>query len=239
MTPRVDKTAMVEIYNLMMSPELRKTPASYDYSRDKVLVSHDVGGIHFMFITIWPDGKTRDWMETDLRNVSPTVPVIVFTHDSPDVAAKHFVNPNGTHDINEIDQFENLLSDTFADTVKKKATIETPAIAEQKAWEAFVRKHPNITAYFHGDNNWNQFYDWTGPDNTVVLHTFRVDSPMKGHFSAVDETKLSFQIATIDTHSRTLTVREVLWNADPHHPESPVTWGGSTTVALSPRPAIH
>jgi hypothetical protein len=59
---------------------------------------------------------------------------------------------------------------------------------------------------------------------------------MKGHFSAADETRLSFQLATIDISSRTMTVREVLWNADPLHANAPVRWGASTTVALAPRP---
>src|SRR5262249_45665394 len=68
------------------------------------------------------------------------------------------------------------------------------------------------------------------------LHTFRVDSPLKGHFSGIDETKLSYQIATVDTAARTMTVREVLWNANPQNPNSPITWGASTTVALAPRP---
>jgi predicted MPP superfamily phosphohydrolase len=238
MTPRVDNTSIVEIYNLMMAPDPPKTPADYQYSKDKVLVSHDLGGIHFIFLTIWPDSKTREWLEHDLKTVDSTVPVIIFTHDAPDASSKHFTNPNGKHDINDTDKFENLLSDTFADKVDGIGKVETPPLAEQKAWEAFLRRHPNVTAYFHGDSNWNQFYDWTGPDHTVVLHTFRVDSPMKGHFSAVDETKLSFQIATIDTSSRTMTVREVLWDADPQHPAAPVTWGSSTTVALSPRPPM-
>jgi hypothetical protein len=57
---------------------------------------------------------------------------------------------------------------------------------------------------------------------------------MKGAISKDDETKLSFQIATIDTLSRSMTVREVLWNAHPGRPS--LTWGASTTVTLSPRP---
>ena len=190
-----------------------------------------------MFLTIWPDSKTPDWMENDLRAVSANMPVIIFTHDAPDASSKHFMNPNRKHDINT-DKFENLLSDTLADTVNSTRKIDTPPTVEQQQWEAFLRKHPNVTAYFHGDSNWNQFYDWIGPDHGVVLHTFRVDSPMKGHFSAVDETKLSFQIATVDMGSCTMTVREVLWNADPQNPAAPVVWGASTTVALSPRPIL-
>jgi hypothetical protein len=41
--------------------------------------------------------------------------VFLFTHDEPDVEAKHLINPNGRHDVNATDQFENLLADTFAD----------------------------------------------------------------------------------------------------------------------------
>jgi hypothetical protein len=64
-----------------------------------------------------------------------------------------------------------------------------------------------------------------------MLHTFRADSPMKGGFSRTDEMKLSFQIATIDIPSRTMTVREVLWDANPRARNAPLAWGASTTVA--------
>ena len=72
------------------------------------------------------------------------------------------------------------------------------------------------------------------PDHSARLHTFRVDSPMKGAVSAMDETKLSFQSAVLDPESRRLTVREVLWNATG---DAAVRWGGSVTVALEPRPS--
>jgi hypothetical protein len=231
LAPSIDKTSIVGIYNLMMAPAMPKTAATYDYAEDTVLVSHDTGGIHFVYLTIWPDSRVRAWMEKDLEAVSSSTPVILFAHVSPEPDPKMFRNPNGKRDINEIDKFENLLGDTFAG-----GTVEAAPVTEAMAWEAFLRKHSNITAYFHGHSNWNQFYDWTGPNHTVALHAFRADSPMKGHFSGTDETKLSFQIATIDTVSRTMTVREVLWNANPQHPDAPLTWGASTTVALAPRP---
>jgi hypothetical protein len=178
-------------------------------------------------------------MVSDLRRVSGATPVVVFMHDPPDADPKHFRNPNGRRDFSDVDMFENLLDDTLADTCTGCAPSAAAPIVERRALENFLRKHPNITAAFHGHNNWNQFYDWTGPDNTVVLHTFRVDSPMKGHFSGVDETKLSFQLATIDVSSRTMTVREVLWNPDPRNPHAASAWGSSTTVALSPRPHLR
>ena len=53
-----------------------------------------------MFMTVWPDSTARAWLETDLRFIDRTMPVVVFTHDQPEAQAKHFTNPNGTHDIN-------------------------------------------------------------------------------------------------------------------------------------------
>jgi hypothetical protein len=222
MKPAVDKTAMVEIFNLMMAPA-KRTIATYDYAADRVLTSRDVGGVHFVFLTVWPDSIGRAWLTRDLERVSPSTPVVVFTHDQPDAQSKHFTNPNGTHDINAVNRFENLLSETFADG---KTTDDNDAL-EQAAWEDFVRLHPNITAYFHGNSNWNEFYEWKGPHRAIALHTFRVDSPMKGRYSESDETKLSFQVAEIDTRSMSMTVRERLWNT--------ASWGASTTVSIAPR----
>jgi len=186
MKPAVDKTAMIEMYNSMLKPAVAKTTATFDYARDKVYYSRDVGGMHFEFVQVWPDSQARAWMEADLKSVSESTPVFVFTHDQPEVEAKHFINPNGRHDVNAVDQFENLLADRFADG----KTIAAASEVEQRQLEVFLARHRNITAYFHGNSNWNQFYDWIGPDRSIVLHTFRVDSPMKGDVSAVDEWKL-------------------------------------------------
>ena len=233
MTPLIDKTSMVEIYNWMMrpaAPETMKTPATYDYAKDRILTSRDVGGLHLMFVTVWPDSLARRWMEDDLKNVPATTPVFLFTHDQPDAEAKHFINPNRGHDINAVDKFENLLADRFADGT----TVDGSSIIEQRSLVAFLKQHPNITAYFHGNSNWNEFYNWTGPDHSIALHTFRVDSPMKGNKSAKDETKLSFQLAVVDMSARTMTVRECLWNTNPKTPAAPVVWGSARTVTLSP-----
>lgn len=230
MTPPIDRTAIAQIFNRMMAPKTPRTGSTYDYAGDKVWTTRDVDGIHFVFLTIWPDTPTREWLANDLLHVRTTTPVVLITHDQPDAEAKHFSNPNGAHDINAHDRFENLLADRFADG----PTIESPSTIEQGALEAFLHEHPNITAYFHGNSNWNQFYEWTGPHHTVAVHVFRVDSPMKGAVSATDERKLSFQIATIDTASLNMTVRECLWNVDPARAAPVVTWGDSTTVALRP-----
>src|SRR4029077_4184032 len=129
------------------------------------------------------------------------------------------------------DQFENLLADQFADG----PSVEAPSLVEQAQFEEFLRRHPNVTAYFHGNSNWHQAYEWSGPNRSARLHTFRVDSPMKRGVSTVDETKLSFEVVTIDVALRTMTVRECLWNADPSHPEASVAWGDTVTVTLDPR----
>ncbi len=235
MFPRADRTSMVEIYNLMMAPQTPKKAATFKYPADRIFASRDVSGIHFVFITIWPDTQTRQWMERDLKQVPATTPVIIFTHDPPDSDPKHFTNPNGRHDINSRDKFENILTDELADTADGAHTTDVQPIIERTAFEDFLHQHPNVTAYFHGHSNWNQYYDWTGPQHSVTLHTFRLDSPMKGKFSAADETQLSYQIATIDTAARTMTVREILWNGHPNKPNDPLVFGSSTTVSLTPR----
>ena len=220
MTPSIDTGPMVAIFNLMMRPKTVRTLGTFDYARDRIWYSRDYGGVHFVFVSLWPDSAARRWLEADLARVAPTMPVLLVTHDQPDVEAKHLRNPNGRHDINDVDRFENLLSDTLADG----QTIDTPTVIEQRALESFLHRHANILGYFHGNSNWNQFYDWNGPDGTIGLHVFRVDSPMKGKASLSDERRLSFQVATIDPARRELTVREYLWNT--------ATWGDQVTVAL-------
>jgi hypothetical protein len=74
---------------------------------------------------------------------------------------------------------------------------------------------------------------WKGPDRSLGLHVFRVDSPMKGAISAGDEARLSFQVATIDPGRRTLTVRECLWNVHPTAPVAAVEWGDTAKVLIT------
>ena len=229
MNPRTDKTAVVEIFNRMMMPPIPKTPNTYDYGRDAVFFTRDFAGVHFVFLAMWPDSAMRARIDSDLAHVSAGAPVVLVTHDEPDVEAKHFRNPNGRHDINAVDQFENLLVDQFADG----KSVDVPTRVEQVALERFLRMHPQIRAYFHGNSNWNQFYEWSGPTHSIRLHTFRVDSPMKGAASNPDERKLSFHVAAISP-SGLMTVRECLWNADPGHPDAAIRWGTAATIALRP-----
>ena len=227
MTPDADATAMVSIYNLMLRPPRPLTASTFDYNRDRFFSSQDLAGIHMQFLQVWPDSAMRSRMEADLASVGPDTPVVVFTHDQPDVEAKHFINPNGRHDINARDQFENLLADTFADG----PSTDLPSTAEQQQLEGFLRRHPNVTAYFHGNSNWHQAYEWNGPRRQARLHVFRADSPMKGAVSATDERRLSFQVVSIDSKRRLMTVRECLWNADAAATTN-VRWGDSVTVTL-------
>lgn len=231
MNPATDPSSLVNIYNLMLNPAKPLTNDTYDYANDKINYSKNIGGIHFVFITLWPDSAERVWMEKDLQTVSSTTPVFIFTHDQPDCEAKHFTNPNPGHTINAVDKFENLLAEVYKDGAHAKEEGGNTFI-EQRGWVQFLKRHPNIKAYFHGNSNFNEFYVYHGPDNDVALNVFRVDSPIKGKYSSKDETKLSFQLVIVDTKKGTMTVRECLWNTDPTHPEKPLQWGSSKTVSF-------
>ena len=228
MRPAIDAASLRGIYNLMMHPPKKKNNKEFNPRKDRTHYSIDIGGTHCMFLQLWPDSAERIWMEKDLSIVSDTIPVFIFTHSIPDVEARFFVNPNGSHDINDNDKFENLLPESFKDG----SAITDTAFIEQRMFAAFVKIHPNIKAYFHGHNNYTEFYDWRGPDNNITLHCFRVDSPMKGRYSAEDETKISFELISFNKISRELTVRECLWNKEPLNPSNPVSWGTSITLTL-------
>ena len=227
MQPLTDKASLIGMYNLMMQPSVLKTENNFNYSTDKIHYSRNIGGIHFVFVDAWPDSAERVWMEKDLLKVKSTTPVFIFTHSMPDVEARFFVNPNGDHSINEKDKFENLVTETFKDG----NSVEDKSIIEQKELASFIKLHPNIKAYFHGHSNYTEYYDWKGPDQNIVLHCFRADSPMKGKYSAKDETKLAFELVTIDTDKKTMTVRECLWNAHPLAALQKIEWGISTTIS--------
>ena len=233
MVPETDATAMAEIYNRMMHPATPRTAETYRYATDKIYFSRDVGGAHCVFLTMWPDHVARAWIDEDLKNVAATTPVFLFCHDQPDVEPKHLTNPNGNHDVNSHDKFENVVADICADG----PTVDAGSKVEQRALVAWLKTHRNVVAYFHGNSNWNEFYTWGGPDGDIALNTFRADSPMKGKESGKDEKKLSFQLVTFDTEAKTLTSREVLWDArgKKDTDATPVGWGESRTVSLAPR----
>ncbi|NTW48180.1 MAG: hypothetical protein HGB19_00320 [Chlorobiales bacterium] len=235
MSPLTDATPMAEMYNMMLNPTTPKTAATYNYATDKIHYSKDIAGVHFVFISIWPDSSERVWLNANLSTVSSTTPVILFAHDEPPIESKHFTNPNGTHDINSTNKFENIVPEVFKDGT---ATSD-PSTIEQRAFTTFLKAHTNIKVYFNGNAHENLMYDWAGPDNDITLHVFQVDSPMKGVVSGTsasdkigDETKVSFQLVTIDIPSKKVTVRECLWNPTPANPSTPITWGMSRTVSI-------
>ncbi len=231
MKPSTDPTSMVKIYNLMMKPVHPKTNETYNYATDKINYSRNIKGIHFMFITLWPDSAERIWMQKDLDGVAKTTPVIIFTHDQPTCEAKHFTNPVPPFNMTKANKFENLTAEHYKEgTVAAKDDGATNF--EQRGWVKFIKAHANIKAYFHGNSNWNEFYVYNGPDNDVALNTFRVDSPMKGKYSSEDETKLSFQLISLDPVKQLLTVRECLWDTEPTNPSSKIVFGSSKTVDL-------
>jgi hypothetical protein len=231
MYPLTDPTSMVNIYNLMLKPVKPLTNAGYNYATDKINYSHNISGIHFMFITLWPDSAERIWMQKDLDTVASNTPVIIFTHDQPTCESKHFTNPIAPYDMTLQNKFENLVEENYKEgDVAGKGEQATDI--EQRGFVKFLKAHPNIKAYFHGNSNWNQFYTYTGPDNDVKLNIFRVDSPMKGEYSSKDETLVSFQLISLNTQTQALTVRECLWNTKPSDPNQKIVFGKSATVSL-------
>jgi len=229
--PLIDPSAMVKIYNLMLKPAKPLTNSDYDYHTEKVNYSFNVKGIHMMFITLWPDSAERIWMEKDLDTVAKSTPVIIFTHDQPECESKHFTNPRPPYNMTEENKFQNLTEEHYKEGYIA-ATDDGATQIEQRGFVKFLKQHSNIKAYFHGNSNWNEFYTYHGPDNDVNLSTFRVDSPIKGKYSAKDETLLSFQLISIDPELQKLTVRECLWNTQPLQKDQKVVFGKSETVSL-------
>ncbi len=208
------------------------TNEKYDYANDKINYSFNLKGIHMMFITLWPDSTERIWMQKDLDTVASNTPVIIFTHDEPISESKHFTNPLPPHNMTVENKFQNLLEENYKEgDTAGKGTHATDI--EQRGFVRFLKAHPNIKAYFHGNTNFNEFYTYKGPDNDVALNVFRVDSPMKGESSAKDETKLSFLLISLNTANQSLTVRECLWNTKPNAPNTPIIFGESSTISLN------
>lgn len=224
MHPATDASALAGVYNRMMNPAQPRTAATYNYATDKIHFYRDVAGVRLVFVDVWPDSTDEAWMETRLP---AGMPVLLFTHSNPDVEARFFTNPNGNHGVDSVNKFENLLPELLQDG----RTLKDSTLIEQRRFAAFLQRHPGIKAYFHGHNNYTQYYTWQGPDKTLALPCFRVDSPMKGKFSAKDETLLSFELITIDLRRRTMTVRECRWNTVPGDP-AVLQWGQTKTIGI-------
>lgn len=231
MKPLTDPTSMVNIYNLMLKPAVPLTNANYNYATDKINYSRNISGVHFQFITLWPDSAERLWMQKDLDTVASGTPVIIFTHDEPICESKHFTNPLPPYNMTVENKFQNLAAEHYKEGYVALKDGNATNI-EQRGFVKFLRSHPNIMAYFHGNSNWNEFYTYTGPDHDIALKTFRVDSPMKGEYSSKDEKLVSFQLISFDPIKKQLTVRECLWNTQPSNTDSKIVFGKSKTISL-------
>lgn len=219
--PNRDATSAAQIFNYTMHPSVPRTARTFNYQTDKVHYSFTTDSLRFVFLGMWPDHIMRQWMDSLFVQDSIT-PTLIFTHDPTEAEAKHFTNPHPAYDINATDKFENLL----ADTCSARSVKEKP-LSNWRILESYFHKHPQIKAYFHGDYNYNEFYDWYGTDSTICLPVFRVDSPMKGQISSKDESRLSFIVVSIDLSQRKLTARECLWNKNR---TTSISWGKSRTI---------
>lgn len=226
---KIDATVMANIYNYVYKPAVAKTGATYNYYTDKIQYSKSVKGVHFVFLNIWPDASSRAWIANDIKNVSG--PVVLLTHDQPDIESKHLMDSRSDAAVNNYvftSKFENLVTDKASEGATTSVSSET----QQREFTSFIASNKKIKAYFHGNSNWNEFYTYTGiPSGTISLPVFRVDSPMKGDFSADDETKLSFQLVTINLDNMHMTVRECLWNTTASS-TAPIVWGNTKSISL-------
>ncbi len=215
----IDGTSMIEL--LKVAQPGVTVPSVYDRAFfnvknaagawvNKPNYAMDVGGIHFISLTIWPDSGTRKWVDANLASVPLTTPVVLFMHDYPDVDPTHLADASGIISDNR----QAVASDVVDSS---EASSTTNSDVEQRAMVAWLKTHPNIIAYFHGHTNYNEMWDYSGPDHDITLKSFRIDSPMKGGVTqtANNENLLSYQIASVDTVTKKMTVREVRWYPTP------------------------
>jgi len=113
---------------------------------------------------------------------------------------------------------------------KDSKDIKGETTIEQNGFVHFIQQHPNIKVYFHGHENWTEYYTYSGPSKNINLTCIRADSPMKGRISAKDEKKLAFELISMNTQSGLLSVREVLWNAQ--EGLSSFNWGMTANYSL-------
>lgn len=224
MNPKKDPSVMLGIYN--NSFPSANPMQKFDSMITRIHYSKNFNDIHFIFLSLWPDSAERDWMDRDLQKISKSTPVLLFAHSVPDVEARFFINPNGSHDINANDKFENLVQEVYKDSDSVKGNT----LIEQRAFAQFLKEHNNIKVYFHGHKTYTEFYNWQGPDKDINLPCIRSDSPIHGFLSDDDETKLAYDIVSVNTKSKTLTVREVLWNTQKM--DLNIKWGKSVNLKL-------
>ena len=246
----IDTTSFTQIYNREIgnqagTPMTPVIGTAMAYPANSINYSKDIGGVHMMFVNMFPDKNVQTWMNTDLAGVSSTTPVLLFTHVPINMAAsetKVFGNP--------VSPTSSAAGDIpFTLSGSNSANSYTDMNAAKQDVANWLILHPNVKAYFSGHDNFNGATVWNGQDangnlilpgdaNWSGINLFRVDSPMKGDFSGVsaangigDETQLSFQVYTMDTATQTLTERPYYWDSTGVALTSG-SWGASTTVNM-------
>lgn len=63
-------------------------------------------------------------MEEDLKTISASTTVIIFTHDPPDGDPKHFTRPSSMLANDSVVNFENLLDENFKDDDARSTALE-------------------------------------------------------------------------------------------------------------------
>ena|GEM_PF-859756 len=242
MSPATDDAVMFNLYNMFMSPAVPLVAGGYNYASQRIVYSKDIGGVHFVFLSMWPDKTIRPLIDADLAAMSnKNMPVVLFTHDQPDIETKHLSSDLTNYVVTPVTldwtkKFENLVTDVVADNdTTGVLSTNSPSTTAQKGLADWLATKKNIVAYFHGNDNYSQNYTWPGTSNQLNLNVFRVDSPMKGVISGIDAadgkgdpTKLAYNVVTIDAAAQYMTVREYLWQQK--------KWGASPiTVSLAVR----
>ena len=240
LNPATDATAMVQVYNAAY-PAAPISTASFAYRKHKVFYSKDFGGIHFVFLNLWPDSDMRARIDADIQALPApaSTPVVLLLHMPPRQEAKNFTDPvSAGSSFVFSNGFQNLLVDQAPAGLRgpkgKRAAAFTAQAVQELA--GFIQAHRTIVAWFHGHENGNAFTRWDGGGDkpsgpALALPVFQVDSPLKGLTSSLDERRLSFQVVSIDPEAKLMTVRECLWNST-GVAGGPITWGESATLSL-------
>jgi hypothetical protein len=221
----LDTTPFVQISNRMLGTSWTVSSAEpLDFPARQMNYAVDHGGVHMMFVNMWPDRKIQAWMEEELKKAGRAAPAFVFAHVPLDPGeTKLFRNPAAptTYTTTYVGSIPFTIG-AGGDYASTKA-----AKAELVDWLA---RHKQVKAYFFGHDNFREYATLTpdAADPGATVGMFRADSPMKGSASGKDEKKLSFNVFTMDTRAWTLTAREYLWNAGEGG-----EWGASATVSIA------